>query len=410
MYQMEEGKGHLITRLYDFKSFWNLSKLLYNIPDGQCKWWGTASGCQASWHTQHSDQFQNDLPCRSQERVTFNSFITRVIVPSMANHYRSHWYWWSWEWQWDQDWIKHYWWWRNESESSNEEGDIESMPDTVNNIEESGRVLDHVETVHLPEPGPLQGYKYMEFRPTPIDQNSPVDAHMSPTQSDALTTLKDLKKILQPQCDTGRGYKDPELDLCHHTQLDGMFSMLNMFPNHQSLTHNQWGASTCQTVIGMGWGTHCTQWLCELNHVFFTDWKVLPINPFGDWNKSLLVNKNIVNEISIYLLSLGKEITAKKLMNFLQQADIKEKYGIKHDISHKMACWYLQALGYHYQSTPKGQYVDGHKREDVVTYCERVFLLKWKKFMDWIAAWDKDLTECPPMGEGKRVIAWFHDE
>ena len=308
------------------------------------------------------------------------------------------------------------------SESSDEEGDEENTPDTINNIEESGRVLDRVETpqplapinpfpsVHLPKPGPLQGYKYTEFRPTPINQNSPVDAHMSPTQSDALTALKDLKNILRPQRDTGRGYKDPEFDLWRRARLDGMFSMLNMFTNPQSLTYNQWGASACQTAIGMGRGTHCARRLCELNRAFFTDRKVLPINPFGDWNKSLLVNENIVNEISIYLLSLGKEITAKKLMDFLHQADIKEKYGIERDISHKTACRYLQALGYRYQSTPKGQYVDGHEREDVVTYREKVFLPKWKKFTDRMASWDKDLTEHLPTGGGKRVIAWFHDE
>ena len=114
-----------------------------------------------------------------------------------------------------------------------------------------------------------------------------------------------------------------------------------MFTNPQSPTYNQWGASACQTAIGMGQGTHCTQWLCELSHAFFTDQKVLPVNPYRDWNKSLLVNENIVNEISIYLLSLRREISTKKLMDFLHQADINEKFGIEHDISHKTACWYL---------------------------------------------------------------------
>ena len=120
--------------------------------------------------------------------------------------------------------------------------------------------------------------------------------------------------------------------------------------------------------------------------------------------------ENLVNEISIYLLSLGNDITAKELMDFLHRADIKEKYGIERDISHKIACRYLQALGYCYQSMPKGQYVDGHEREDVVAYRKEVFLPKWKKFMDRMVEWDKDLKEHLPSGEGKRVIAWFHDE
>jgi len=140
------------------------------------------------------------------------------------------------------------------------------------------------------------------------------------------------------------------------------------------------------------------------------DRKVLPINPYGDWNELLLVNENLVNEISIYLLSLGNDITATKLMDFLHRTDTKEKYGIEWDISHKTACWYLQALGYRYQSMPKGQYVDGHERDDVVAYQKKVFLPKWKEIMDWMAVWDKDLKEHLPSGEGKRVIAWFHDE
>jgi hypothetical protein len=100
-------------------------------------------------------------------------------------------------------------------------------------------------------------------------------------------------------------------------------------------------------------------------------------------------------------------------MDFLHQVDIKEKYGIECDISHRTACRYLQALGYRYQSTPKGLYVDGHEREDVITYWEKVFLPKWKKFIERMAAWDKDLKEHLPTaatGREKRVIAWFYDE
>jgi len=88
---------------------------------------------------------------------------------------------------------------------------------------------------------------------------------MAPTQSEAMAALQDLKKILYLQCDTGQGYKDPEFDLWHQDQLNGMFSMLNMFRNTQSLTYNKWGASACQSVIGMGQGTHCACRLCALN-------------------------------------------------------------------------------------------------------------------------------------------------
>ena len=59
---------------------------------------------------------------------------------------------------------------------------------------------------------------------------------------------------------------------------------------------------------------------------------------------------------------------------------------------------------------PKGQYVDGHERKDVVLYQKKVFLPKWKKFMNQMATWDKELNEYLPTGVGRRIIAWFHDE
>ncbi len=115
----------------------------------------------------------------------------------------------------------------------------------------------------------------------------------------------------------------------------------------------------------------------QLCRSYIADRKILPINPYGDWKESMLVDENLQNEINIYFLSIGNEITAKRLMDFLRQLDIKEKYGIEQDISHKTACWYLHTLGYRYKATPKGQYADGHEREVVVFYQQNVFLSQW---------------------------------
>ena len=135
-----------------------------------------------------------------------------------------------------------------ESESSDEERDEENAPGTS-----------------PIDPGLLEQYKYT-----------------SPTQSDAIAALKELTTVLCPHHDTGRGYKDPELDLWCHAQVNGMVSMLNMFTNAQSITYNRWSASTYQTAIGMGRGAHCVRRLCKLNRTFLTDHKILPINPYGD--------------------------------------------------------------------------------------------------------------------------------
>ena len=175
---------------------------------------------------------------------------------------------------------------------------------------------------------------------------------MCVSQDDAIKALDGLKNVLRPRRDTGRGYKNPELDIWRCACIEGMCSMLYIFMNQESHTYNKWGASACQAAIGLDQERQCAWWLCELNCAYFTDQMVLPINPYGNWNKSLLVEDNIVNEINIYLLSLGNNISASKLVDFLCHQEIKDKYGIEHNISHKTACRYLQALGYHYQATP----------------------------------------------------------
>ena len=125
---------------------------------------------------------------------------------------------------------------KSDSSDEDSEGDKENTPDT---IEDSGRTLDSLEhlnslptipNVNLPEPQiNLKGYEYTEFRPA-TNQDSP-DIRIAPTQSEALAALQDLKKVLHPRRDTGRGYKDPEFDLWRRARLEGMFSMLNIFMN-----------------------------------------------------------------------------------------------------------------------------------------------------------------------------------
>jgi hypothetical protein len=50
---------------------------------------------------------------------------------------------------------------------------------------------------------------------------------------------------------------------------------------------------------------------------------VLPVNPYGDWNKSMLVDEDLVNDINLYLQELGGSIMAAKLVKFLARNDVK---------------------------------------------------------------------------------------
>lgn len=79
--------------------------------------------------------------------------------------------------------------------------------DTIDNIHESGRVVEaeliQFPTVQTtpnatqPKPaGPLKGYEYTEFIPIPTRHTLLGHIHMVPTQPEALQAVKDLHKIL----------------------------------------------------------------------------------------------------------------------------------------------------------------------------------------------------------------------
>jgi transposase len=98
------------------------------------------------------------------------------------------------------------------------------------------------------------------------------------------------------------------------------------------------------------------------------------------------------------------------VVEFLARPDIKEKHGITKNISQSTARRYLKTLGYRFMAPRKGQYADGHEREDVVWYRDHRFLPAWHEIQDRMHTWTKDNLPEVVTTNGKRVIVWFHDE
>lgn len=190
-----------------------------------------------------------------------------------------------------------------------------------------------------------------------------------PTVLVAKEALEDLKELLHPKRKKGSGHTDPELNYFVRTYMEGMQTLLNFYTNPDSMTHDKWSASSLQASISLGRGTYCAQQLRRLVRQFIKDRKVLPVNPFGQWSESLLVDEDLTNEINIYLQSIGSEISGQKLMDFINNnTALRSQHGIEKKICLKTAQRYLNALGYRYRTPVKGQYADGHEREDVVYY------------------------------------------
>ena len=68
---------------------------------------------------------------------------------------------------------------------------------------------------------------------------------------------------------------------------------------------------------------------------------------------------------------------AMDLVNFMDTPEMRAKSGLKRRIDILTAQRWMKKLDYRWTYDPKGQYVDGHEREDVVAYCQNIFLPRW---------------------------------
>ena len=246
----------------------------------------------------------------------------------------------------------------------------------------------------------------------PPDNVRPGKEREAPQLADAEGARKDLQKLLKPPRKTGPGYTDPGLDHFVRSRMEGMLSFLNLYTNPHSKTYKSWGASSLQAAITMSRGRYCARQLRRLTRQFIKDRTVLPVNPYGQWNESMLVDEDLANDINLYLQEIGKEISARKLMEYLAQDEVKARHGITKPISERTARRYLNSLGYRFTAPKKGQYADGHEREDVVYYRQQQFLPEWRRIQNRMECWvtADALPEYGPKMPGLRVITWFHNE
>ncbi|EEB86790.1 hypothetical protein MPER_16120, partial [Moniliophthora perniciosa FA553] len=115
-------------------------------------------------------------------------------------------------------------------------------------------------------------------------------------------------------------------------------------------------------------------------------------------------------DLNTYLQEIGNHITAEKVVLYLSRPEVMEKHGIEKKISVRTARRYLRYLGFRFMAPKKGQYADGHEREDVVAYREKKWLPFWNGIVDRIQKWTAENLPEATLITGVRIIIWFHDE
>ncbi|KAJ1299677.1 hypothetical protein OPQ81_011069 [Rhizoctonia solani] len=101
----------------------------------------------------------------------------------------------------------------------------------------------------------------------------------------------------------------------------------------------------------------------------------LPYYDHGWWNVSILEDEDIVHEIKALLEKIRKLAGPKDIVEFLEDPETRRHLGILKPISLPAAQQWMQCCGgFCWQKTPKGQYLNGHERPDVVDYRQKYVL------------------------------------
>lgn len=132
---------------------------------------------------------------------------------------------------------------------------------------------------------------------------------------------------------------------------------------------------------------------------------IFPEHDYGKGNYALIEDEDITTEMHLHLQSIRKYIRAKDIVQFMRTKRTKL-------ISVITARAWLARMGYRWKRNHRGQYIDGHELEDIVTYPNKIFLpamaifeLKTRKWVDLELDKEGNFTL-----HGRRIVIWYHDE
>jgi hypothetical protein len=232
-----------------------------------------------------------------------------------------------------------------------------------------------------------------------------------PTAKEAYYARNQVDAATRTRCRSG-GFIYAELDPTTRRCFTAMEACLNHFLRGGS---KHFLAASVRAAEGQDAGPcyarTVRQWIRAL-----IDTGELPYFDHGWWNVSILEDEDIVREIKAYLAPLGKFTGAEAVVEFLSNAETRARLGVPKAISLRTAQrWMQRCGGFRWQKPPKGQYFDGHERQDVVEYRRNVFLPFWKDLERRRTIYNEhgepDTTRPMALQPGEKpVIIWFHDE
>lgn len=269
---------------------------------------------------------------------------------------------------------------------------------------EEMKLISELWATGIPDFDPMSGTDIPIDDPTPYRPSN----RTAPSMALAMRTAATLEVILRPPRSSGKGHRRARLNYNLQSRIEDMLSVLRLF-----LSHEQWIEASRQVAVAKGRGPYYGRVLRYWIQRFILDPTSLPTNAWGSGNICRLdTDDGLHEELQTYLQGVGKYVKAEDLIEYLDQDDVKTRYGATTSISLATARRWMTKLGYRWTDTPSGQYVDGHEREDVVEYRQNVFLPAWFAKEHKLRVWaDGNMGQPASISVDKRhSVYWVHDE
>jgi len=254
------------------------------------------------------------------------------------------------------------------------------------------------------------------FTQLPIQEKPPVDAALqpsahrddwrSPTVAAAQYAIADIHTLLHPKRQTGYGHKMNALQPFVTKRLQQILIFLRVYVHGTQ----EWMKSSLVAVKFLGHGSYFAKRLRRWSRAFILDRSKLPDKQLSSGSISRLQDEDIESDANTHLQSLGKYVSAMDLVRYFQQDGVRQRYGFT--ISLATARRWMRRMGMRWMKTPKGQYVDGHERPDVVDYRQNNYIPRRfgskLPLRTWTAGTIGDRVV--PSSSERHTVYWYQDE
>ena len=232
-----------------------------------------------------------------------------------------------------------------------------------------------------------------------------------PDTQDVKYAVADLTILLRPPKSKGRGYKPCNLDVQSQKRLTLLLSFLNLYMDLERRSPGvagNWTRACNSALVATGrkpsFGRTLKQWARN----FIADRSDLPQPSHGGGTRSAIDDDDIQQDITIELLRIGKYARPEDIVKLCQTPEMIQK--LEHTISLSTARRWLLKMGYRWSRNPRGQYVDGHERADIVDYRQTTYVPKVILYMESMRRWIDKYGWTVPPHVIQVTILWFHDE